>query len=109
MERRHRAGRIPEVMKIRILRLLCLGSTVIFALATRQAGAAVPSITTQPVGGAVPCASNFNLSVTATGLPPLAYQWWQNLAPLADATNASFSLIASAATAGDYTVVVSNT
>jgi hypothetical protein len=64
---------------------------------------------TQPVGGAIPCGSSFTLSVTATGLPPLAYQWWLNLAPLADATNSSFSLIGSAATAGDYTVVVSNT
>jgi hypothetical protein len=48
------------------------------------------------------------LNVTATGLPPLAYQWQLNLAPLTDATNSSLSLIASAATAGDYTVVVSN-
>src|SRR2546428_8334799 len=96
-------------MKIRILRLLCLGSTLIFALAARQAGAAVPTITTQPVGGAVPCGSNFTLSVTAAGPPPPAYQWQLNLAPLADATNSSLSLIASAATAGHYTVFVSHT
>ncbi|HEU0009817.1 MAG TPA: immunoglobulin domain-containing protein, partial [Verrucomicrobiae bacterium] len=96
-------------MKRVISRLLCLGTALFIALAVGQVSAAVPTITTQPVGGAVPCGSNFTLSVTAASLPPLAYQWWQNLAPLADATNASFSLIASAATAGDYTVVVSNT
>lgn len=95
-------------MKTLISRLLCLGPALFFAFTARQVSAAIPAITLQPVGGTVSCGSNFTISVTATGLAPLAYQWRLNLAPLADATNSAFSLIASAGTAGDYTVVVSN-
>jgi len=69
---------------------------------------APPTITVQPqsqsVSGGVP-----QLSVTATGIPPLTYQWYFNGTAIGGAIGSSllFSGFRSA-DAGDYTVVVSN-
>ena len=69
-----------------------------------------PVITVQPKDLFGVTNQSATFSVTASGSPPLRYQWYFNTnTPLPDATNASFT-IASAQTndAGGYSVVVTN-
>ena len=68
-----------------------------------------PTITVQPVDTIVALGSNTFLSVTATGAPPVGYQWRLGGAPLANATNSI--LLRNNVTcfrAGIYDVIVSN-
>lgn len=66
-------------------------------------------ITTQPAGFVGCYAGTATFSVTATGSQPLTYQWWQNGAPIAAATNNTLTLTPLVATnAGAYFVVVAN-
>jgi hypothetical protein len=66
-----------------------------------------PGIAQQPAGGTVPEGSDFTFSVVATNVP--AYQWVKDGGPIANATNASFTLIdVSTNSAGSYTVVLTN-
>jgi hypothetical protein len=84
--------------------------------ATSQAGTltvnpatTAPAITGQPQSVTVVAGSTANLSVTATGSAPLAYQWKRNGAIIPGATGATLTLLSvTAAQAGEYTVVVSN-
>jgi len=48
------------------------------------------------------------LSVTATGTPPLAYQWQLNGTNLPNANDATFAIAGNATGAGRYTVTVTN-
>ena len=57
---------------------------------------------TWPIGQAI------TLSATATGDPPLAYQWSRNDEPLADATNAFYIINLETNQAGAYRVTVTN-
>lgn len=68
-----------------------------------------PVITQQPIGATVNMLESVNLSVGATGTPPLWYQWRQDGNDVPGATNAALS-IASAMTntPGSYDVRVSN-
>ena len=71
--------------------------------------AALPVITAQPASQAVPAGGSATLSVTATGSAPLAYQWRRDGETIAGATGPSFLLSSvSAASAGSYSVLVSN-
>jgi hypothetical protein len=67
-----------------------------------------PAITTQPVSKAATSGTTVTLKVVATGTATLAYQWMLNGVPIDGATTASYSVVANSATAGNYTVVVSN-
>ena len=68
-----------------------------------------PLITTQPTNQTVIMGSNATFSVTATGTPPLSYQWCFNSGVLANATNAGLILTnVQPKQAGIYSVVVSN-
>jgi len=68
-----------------------------------------PVITSQPVGRSVLAGQAATFSVTATGLAPLAYQWFKDTQAISGATASSYSLAAAqAANAGAYKVVVSN-
>jgi sugar lactone lactonase YvrE len=68
-----------------------------------------PMITTQPVGASVVVGQSFNLSVTATGLEPITYQWRKNNVDVAAATGATLSLTNfQASDLGVYSVVISN-
>ena len=51
-----------------------------------------PTITVPPSAQTVQCGSNAAFSVTATGTPPLNYQWTLDSVPLAGATNTGLSL-----------------
>lgn len=68
-----------------------------------------PYITAQPTNLVVKVSSNATFSVTASGAPPLFYQWQLNGANLANQTTATL-LVANtqAAQLGDYTAVISN-
>ncbi len=70
-----------------------------------------PIITTQPVGDTICINGTHTFTVVATGAN-LTYQWYKNGAgnPIASATNASYTVAnATAASAGNYTVVVTGT
>ena len=51
-----------------------------------------PTITVPPLAQTVQCGSNAAFSVTATGTPPLNYQWSLDSVPIAGATSTGLSL-----------------
>jgi hypothetical protein len=68
-----------------------------------------PAITTQPAQVIVPTNSDATFTITATGTPPLAFQWRFNNANLAAQTNAALVLHSvQSSNAGPYAVVVTN-
>src|SRR5882672_2714889 len=72
--------------------------------------AVAPTITAQPLDLSVVTGLLATFSVTATGTPPLAYQWLRNCVPITDATNVTFSLVTALLDNGaTFTAVVSNT
>ena len=75
----------------------------------------LPIITQQPVSQAILPGATMALSVVAVGNPPLFYQWRENTTNLTDGGNLSGSTAStltisnlSAANAGTYSVIVSN-
>ncbi len=67
-----------------------------------------PLITVQPAGQTVLAGTNVTFSVTASGSPPLGYQWQLNSNNVAGA-NATLTLTnVQLANAGNYSVIVSN-
>jgi hypothetical protein len=71
--------------------------------------AAAPSISVQPAGGTNTPGTSFDLSVAASGVPPLAYQWYKDGGAIAGATNAALAYgYLRLSDAGSYQVVVSN-
>jgi hypothetical protein len=85
-----------------------------FALAadgslTFTAGILPPTIVTAPASQAVECGGSLGLTVAASGVNPLAYQWQKDGNDLTGETGSSFSLSpAFFGVAGDYRVIVSN-
>lgn len=70
---------------------------------------AAPVIQTQPVSQSVTSGANVTFTVSAAGYPAPTYQWYLNNTALSGATAATLTVPnASAATAGSYTVAVSN-
>lgn len=68
-----------------------------------------PSVTTQTMSLTVTQGSSGTFSVTASGDPPLSYQWRFNGGAIVGATSSSYTVLnAQAANAGNYDVVVSN-
>ncbi len=68
-----------------------------------------PSISVQPAGQGVPVGSSATLSVTASSIEPLGYQWWNSAGAILDATNASYVLDPAQTNDSDnYFVVVTN-
>ena len=79
------------------------------ATLTVSSVAASPVVTTQPASQAVAVGGSATLSVVATGTAPLAYQWRKDGTAIAGATRENYALSSfTAAAAGSYTVVVSN-
>ena len=68
-----------------------------------------PVITVPPTNKTVPLGTNVTFSVTATGSPPLCYQWFSNDVAIAHATNTSLVLSnVTYACATNYSVSVRN-
>lgn len=68
-----------------------------------------PVIGSQPLGQAAPVGTNLVLSVGATGIAPLAYQWFYAGNPISGATSATLSLTnAQTANSGNYYAQVSD-
>jgi hypothetical protein len=68
-----------------------------------------PGIVTEPVNVVAVQGQPAALTVVASGTPLLLYQWYLNSAAIMDATNASYTLTASAlSNSGSYYVSVSN-
>lgn len=88
---------------------LKIGTTFAEATAGGPAGEP-PAIVASPQNQAVTNGANVTFTVSASGTPPLAYQWQLNGTNLPDATSSNLTLAcASFAQAGIYTVVVTNT
>ena len=68
-----------------------------------------PAITTQPVGQSILRGGSVAFTLTATGTPPLQYQWRFNSANIANATNASYAIpVVGTNNTGNYCVIVTN-
>ncbi|MCS6965602.1 MAG: immunoglobulin domain-containing protein [Candidatus Kapabacteria bacterium] len=68
-----------------------------------------PQITQQPQGGSFGQGARVELSVQATGEPPLSYQWYRNGVPIAGATSATYVIAnMSRSDEGAYFCVVTN-
>lgn len=71
--------------------------------------AAAPVILTQPSGVSVAAGASFTLSVSATGTPAPAYNWFRNGTRIEGANGSSLTIAnAGTADAGTYTVTVTN-
>jgi hypothetical protein len=69
-----------------------------------------PAIVTPPPSQTVFAGATVNFTVSASGTPPLSYQWQKNTVNIAGATSASLTLASvTAADAGSYRAVVTNT
>ncbi len=76
---------------------------------TATQSSALPTITTAPVAQSAFAGSNLVLSVTAVSTLPLSYQWRRDDVAVPNASSSNLALTnLQAATAGTYTVVVSN-
>ena len=79
------------------------------AVLTVTAAPVAPSISTQPLAQTVIAGQNVTLSVIAGGTAPFTYQWKKDTVSISGATSSSLFLSGvQAASAGTYTVVVSN-
>lgn len=67
-----------------------------------------PTITTQPVDATTTEGSSTSFFVSATGSPPMTYQWHLNGVALPNANSSSYSLSAGSLIAGKYRVTVTN-
>jgi fructan beta-fructosidase len=68
----------------------------------------VPTINTAPAGGTVSLGGPASLSVTATGISPLDYQWYVNGQAIAGGTNSTLNVFPVSSSNLVYDVVVSN-
>ena len=69
----------------------------------------LPNVTTSPADQAVVAGSNVTFTTSATGTPPLFYQWNLNGADISGATSTSYTRYnVQSGDAGTYSVVVSN-
>jgi uncharacterized protein YjdB len=72
-------------------------------------GNVAPAISSQPSSSTVTAGQTATFSVTATGTAPLSYQWRKDGSAISGATSSTLTLASvSAANAGTYTVVVTN-
>jgi hypothetical protein len=72
------------------------------------AGKVPPLILSGPASQVQPIGGSATFTVNAVGLPPLAYQWYQNGSNIAGATTNSLTFAVQTNGAGQYSVIVSN-
>lgn len=73
-----------------------------------SSSSSIPTIITPPTPSAVNVGGLARLSVTASGIGPLYYQWFKNGQPVAGATNSVLTIFPAIGTNLNYNVVVSN-
>jgi hypothetical protein len=80
------------------------------AILTVNAGAVVPTITTQPASQSVTAGQTAMFSVVAAGTAPLSYQWRKNTTNIGGATTPSYTTPATTAADNNskFDVIVSN-
>ena len=86
-------------------------SSSTFSVQLSGTGAAVaPAITAQPVSQSILTGQTASFSVTATGTPPLNYQWQSNGSPISGATASAYTTPpeTTLASGAQFTVVVSD-
>lgn len=71
-------------------------------------GFLLPTINTHPQSQSANSGINVNLNVSAVSSQAISYQWFRNGQQISGANGQSYSFTASAGTAGDYVVRVSN-
>ena len=102
----------PSVVASNAGSYTCQVSNFLGSLGTAAVGLTVqfpPTITTNPLSQTVAVASNFTLTVIASGVPALSYQWRFGGAAITSATTSSYSVTNSQPTnAGNYDVVLTN-
>jgi hypothetical protein len=77
---------------------------------TVGSGAVPPGIVTPPASQTVFAGANVTFTVSASGTPPLSYQWQKDTVNIGGATGSSLALTSvTSADAGSYRVVVTNT
>ena len=68
-----------------------------------------PAVTISPLTTAIPASNNFVLTATASGFPPLSYQWQNSQGVISGATNATLAVTnAQVSDGGNYFVIVTN-
>jgi hypothetical protein len=79
------------------------------AVVTVDASGWAPVVTTHPVGGSLNIGDFLFLSVAASGVAPLSYQWLKNGVAISGANSSTYStFITSVTQSGGYECVVSN-
>jgi hypothetical protein len=85
------------------------GDQSLFSNEVTNSVPAPPLITAQPINQTVNAGAMATFAVTASGTPPLNFQWFDGAAALPGATNANLALAnVSDANRGGYSVVISN-
>jgi hypothetical protein len=93
-----------------LTQLGCSGLAGAKSSASSSDSSEAPSISLQPASQTVAVGQTAIFSVTASGSPPLTYQWRRNGTPISSATSAAYTTPATVASDGgsQYTVLVSN-
>ncbi|MEM7166135.1 MAG: immunoglobulin domain-containing protein [Planctomycetota bacterium] len=84
------------------------GCTSVTTFSAELTALTAPVVTTQPQDSSACDGASVTFAITATGTAPLHYQWLHDGNPIAGATTDSLTVTASAATAGAYSVHVTN-
>jgi sugar lactone lactonase YvrE len=72
-------------------------------------GALPPAITNQPKSQEILTGGNATFSVSASGTPPLSFQWLKDSAAISNATSSTYTIVGcQPSDSGTYTVLVSN-
>ncbi len=99
-------GFIGDMDDVMVWRRVLKADEVVCVMTNSLGGA--PVITLPPASLTVDASSNATFTVTATSYDTIRYQWYFGGSPLAGETGATLSLTATPATAGNYTVVLTN-
>ena len=83
--------------------------TIWYRVLPANSAVLAPSISVQPTGQGVPAGTSATLSVTASSIEPLGYQWWNSAGAILNATNASYMINPAQTNNSDnYFVVITN-
>lgn len=109
---RHHARQTPHVLILFVSGILLFVTAILSGCGgvTGTRVAVAPSITAQPINEFIIAGQTATFSVTASGTPPLSYQWRKNGTEITGATSVSYTTPAETTSdnGAQFTVVVSN-